>query len=531
MRAWHGLVLWLLLTAALRLVVGDASVWTAPEVDTLEAGVTLAEHLTSDDGGLRDRLALGFAVDPEQPRAADLPDNHPWRRAVAEPPVPKWLAAASVMLAPTSADTPNQIRAATGAAAALALAAVLLLGVLWRRDRLVAVVAAVGLLLQPGALDAAGASGYGAAAALTLALLFVAAVRLCGAERGGGVAIGAAWGLTLGVHPGAAFLIIPVFVAYAIARRSPARRRPDERGMLALPAAPVTLFAAPLIGLVVLVALWPALWDGTGKRLGAWLMDNWWLFNPGYDVGGVVFDQANDRAAMAWAGLAQWAGWHAIPLTVAFVAGVVRVVQRGRDGLWFPVLAWVTLMLVGAGDGGLFGGRLSLMPLLWVPSAVIIALGVRQLVAVGAGLFERQQRAVLAVTLVVVLALPMGGALAGAPLAPWSTTGASLARPLPVALLREVASQDPGARIHITPAPTQWRATVDAARDHLELPLTWAGPATADWVIHIGSEAPPESRRAPRWQSTVFGLPIVARGPTDDARAPLPRREGPRAAP
>ncbi len=522
MRIWHGLVLWLLLTALLRLTVGNADVLTAPEVDALDAGVRLAEALTQDaEVGPRDRLVAGFEVAPEQARAALLPKEHGWRRAVAEAPVPKWLAAVSVMLAPTAAEATNATRAATGAAAALALAAVVLWAGLWRRDRVVAVVAAGGLLLQPGALVAAGAAGYGAAAALTMALLVAATARLTGPARAGGLAVGLALGLALGVHPTAAYLIIAVFVAFAIARAGDAS--PPEagqgcpRGELALPSAPMTLFAVPVVAVLTLVALWPPTWEDTGRHLGAWLIDNGWIFNPPYDVAGVVYDQATDRAAMGWAALAQWAGWHAVPLTVAFVAGVARAARRGRDALWFPLLAWVTLMLGGAADGGLFGGRLSLMPMLWVPSAIVCAQGVRELSAWLARAWPSRASIAAPLTIAALLAPAVITTAVGAPPAPWAGTGASLLRPVPVGLLRAIARDTPDALVHLGPHPDQLRPALDVARDHLELPLRWADAKAAQWVVSIGGpQPPPADAREVRSEGSVLGLPIVVQGPRTD---------------
>lgn len=506
MKTWQAALLVLVLWGVLRLGAGDP-ILSAAEVDALNAGTDLAEVLTGEEGGgLKSRLMDGFATHEGNPRVGMLPKHQPWRHAVVEPPVARWAAALGIMLAPSSDESTNLSRAQTGAGLLVALALGLLAAVLWRRDRVAALVAPAILLALPGVLDAAQGPGSGAAAILVMTLLVLAVDRLArpvtpgndAPPRGGAIPAAVAWGLALGLHPGAAFLVIPLFVAYAIARPSTdiaGRERAD--GEVRLPRAPFSLFLLPAVGLIVFVAVWPALWAETGKRTGSWLIDTWWMFNPSYDVAGVAFDQARDRAAMGWTGFATWAGWTPVTVLLAWVFGVARLVREGRGARWFPLLAWMTLMLVGAADGGLFGGRLSLLPLLWVPTALVAAGGVAELADLVTTLWRRRRpgtrlttgRARLLV-MALVLAAPVATALFGWPRSPVGGVGDTLRRSVPLAWLREVAGEDPHARVTFTPDPDQWRPAVEAAADAAELELRWTPMSRADWVFVVGAPAP-----------------------------------------
>jgi len=493
LRTWQAALVALVAWAFLRGIATDP-VLDASEADALAAGVDLATALTAEEGSVKERLALGFATHADNAKVALLPQDQRWRHAVVEAPTPRWTVAIGVMLAPASGSATNLERAASGAAAWVALAIALLVATLWRRDRIVALAAPLLLLVLPGVLDASRAAGAAASA------VFVSVLLVTGVERwsrpgapvgasprttGGALVVALAWGLALGLHPGAVFLLVPIFVAFALATMDRAAE-PGPPGELRLPWAPLTLFMVPVLGLVALVILWPALWQETGKRLGAWLMDTWWLFNPSHDVGGVVFDQAHDRAAMGWTGFAAWVAWTPVPVLVAWGAGVVSLARKGRAARWFPLLAWVTLMLVGAADGGLWGGRLALLPLLWVPTAMVAAEGVG---ALGALLARRLRIRVgvarLSVT-VGVVALTLAAAGVGWPPAPLSGVGAELARPVPTSWLR-AASEAGGGVIAVAPDAGQWESGVEAASDALELDLRRGPVADARWLLVVGA--------------------------------------------
>ncbi|TNF31461.1 MAG: hypothetical protein EP329_12270, partial [Deltaproteobacteria bacterium] len=150
MKVWQAALCVLVLWAVVRLGAGDP-VLSAAEVDALNAGTDLASALTGDaEGGLRERLAVGFAPHEGNPRIGMLPKHQPWRHAVVEPPVARWAAALGLMLAPGSAESTNLSRTATGSSLLVALALGLLAAALWRRDRVAALVAPALLLSLPG---------------------------------------------------------------------------------------------------------------------------------------------------------------------------------------------------------------------------------------------------------------------------------------------------------------------------------------------------------------------------------------------
>ena len=127
-----------------------------------------------------------------------------------------------------------------------------------QRALAVAIPSALLVVAMPGAWDAAAGAGAASLAALVSAL-FIAATERLASGRGGGWWPGLVLGLALAMHPGAALWVVPVFVAVVVARPAPATEA--RRGEGRLPTVPLTLMAAPLIALVVLVVLWPSLWQ------------------------------------------------------------------------------------------------------------------------------------------------------------------------------------------------------------------------------------------------------------------------------
>lgn len=531
MRWWQLLIAWVVLTAGIRLVL-EPTVWTAPDVDALNGGVQLAEALTSD-GSLTDRLEAGFEVAEDDPKAAALEGQLSWGRAIVHAPLPRWWTGLSVMLAPPSGT--NVGRARWGAAAAGAGAVVLVAGCAGVGGFALGLLAGLLMLLLPGVVEASTGSGGLAVGALVGAGLLGATVRMLRTDRGAWL-VGVTWGLTLAYHPGAAFLLIPIFSAVAIARR-PAPAAAAERhgagghgagghvadghvagGHVALPAVRVGVFLVPLVGLVVLVALWPALWKGTAKHLFGWLASTWWLPAPEQVVAGVPFDQAIDRAPQAWTAFAQWVGAIPLPVLAAWLAGVWEAWRQGRSGAWFPILTVATLVLVGAVDGSLWGGRASLAPLLWACTALTAATGVLSVarwIVVRDWLAARS--AVVAVS-AAVLALPLLGMVQRSGPSRLAALAVDVQVPLPLDVLGAIAEATPGANIHIVPDRSGWALGIDALYSHGDLDLGWAALGKASWVVILDvegralgdKETQAIAGREPTLEGTVSGMGVRA---------------------
>ncbi|MGM0576762.1 MAG: hypothetical protein ACQEXJ_13615 [Myxococcota bacterium] len=520
MRPWHGLLLAALVAGVLA-VAPVPRVVQAAEVDALAAGARLATSLTrSGDAGLRPRLEEGFWAGDEHPHRAALRGEKAWRVDVAVPPVPRWVSAAAIMVGPERARDLGRARWA--AALTLALAGVLLGSVLARWAGASGTAASVGwgvlgvalVIVLPGALDAGTTAGAAATGALASALLLVTLDRLVRLRKGA-LAVGLAWGLALGVHPGALFLLVPVFAAVAVAWR-PEEAPPRDPGLARLPTVPVLLLAAPVVGVLLLVAAWPTLWEETGERLAAWLTNAWWLVAPRQDVAGQVFDQPGGRAPQAWTALVQWAAWTPIPVLLAWAAGLVETVRRGRDGAWSPILLLATLLVVGGMDGGLFGARLTLWPWLWAPTALTAGIGVAAMARALTGRATLRPRlAAGALGGAIVAAAVIGGTLLGGPP---TGVGATARVPIPLAELREMARVTPGAPIHVASGTPGYGHGIEVLRRHAGLDLRWAGEGDPVWIIVL-DDGSGVSRgllkgrlagREPTWRDRVAGVPMEA---------------------
>ncbi len=284
----------------------------ASEIHALAGGVHLADHLTRDgDTPLQERLARGFEPPPKGPKVNLLRDKHAWRLRVASAPLARWVTAIGVLTVPGEGN--NLSRARWAAAVALALA--VLLVAIWASgtgppSAFRAVVAGATLLLAPGAILAGTAAGAGSTAALVMALHLLAAARLIRHGRGTLLA-GLTLSLLLAVHPLALFLLVPLFVAVAIARRPTAEAPPAPPGHAPLPPVPLGLLALPVVAVAGLLLLWPILWSDTGRHLGGWLTSTMWYPTADHVVAGTFFDQTMGRAPQAWSATWQWAGWTA----------------------------------------------------------------------------------------------------------------------------------------------------------------------------------------------------------------------------
>jgi len=489
----------LVVLLGLRLGWGEPRLLVAAEADTLDAGVGLVEALTDDgDAGLVARLKRGFETRESHPRLDDFPADQGYRRAVLEAPVPRWLAAAGIGLWPGPGDTANGVRAGWVASLAVALAVLLLA---WGRrtrggdddearargDRWLAPAI---LLTLPGVLDAGVAAGYGAAAVLVMAGLARASERWLETGRGA-LLIGALVGLAFGVHPMAIALVVPVFVAWAIARRPTAAPDPSAASVR-LPSAPPGLFLVPLVAFGVLVLVWPTLWSETGKRIGSWLLDYGFYFNPPVEVAGQLYHQHVDRAAPAWTALVQWVAWTPFPVVGLWALGVARALRAGRDGAWLPILAWLALLVCGAMDGSLFGSRWSLLALMWVPTALTAAEGARVVLAWAGRVAPRVPRAVVAAALAVV---PAWQALAVTTWGAASQTGSDHTYALPMGLLDRVAELDPGGVVAIVDGPgAEYGPQLDVAHTQWDKDVRVGDARAARWGIAIGWSAEARER-------------------------------------
>jgi len=460
---------------------------TACEVDALAGGGTLVDALYGGEGPVGDRLHAGFLVDEAHPRAADFARRRTWRRHLADPPLPRWVAGAAILIAPE----PVSDRQATHWMACLLMALAALgagivvgaalfppsgreVGLVGKGKRAASgIVGAAATLGTAGALDAAGGSGAAAVAAFSMAALLVACQRLVDG-RGGALPIGVAWGALLACHPAGLFLVVPIFAAVAIAwPATPSAGGAENPTAMALPGIPPLLLATPVVAVGLLVALWPALWLETSRGLAIWLTDTWWAVAPNQTVAGEAYHQPGGRAPAAFTATLQWLVWTPWPLLLAWVAGVVVAVRQGRAGLWLPILIVAMVLLVGGADGGLFGARRSLLAWLWVPTAATAAVGLSRL-------GRRPAIAVAAACMVWSLAFdPWGAAAVGA-----EARGAA-----PVSELKAIAADEPGALVHVASAVPGQRQAVETLRWRDGLDLRWSGPDKARWAVVLGDRA------------------------------------------
>lgn len=519
-RAWHagllGVALFVVLRFALPAIGPLPRTLTAAEADAFLGAKLLVERLhdpAPPDARVKARLRAGFETSATHPRLGELPPDKAFARAVLEAPVPRWLGALGLGVLPAADGADNLVRIATASALALALALALL--AFGSRGRgAVFVVGLIGMLVgTPGVVDAAASAGHGAASVLAMTLFVLALERLL---RTGGVAIhlglGTALGLLLGLHPGTLALVAAIFVAWAIRHRAEAPAADDAgppaatvhwAGTLPLPKVPALLLLVPLVALIVLVALWPALWSETGKRLGTWLLDFGSTRAPPHEVLGLAFDQATGRSAQAFTAVVQWAAFTPLPILGLWLVGFAHTVRAGRAGPWVPVLVLVTLVTVGALDGGLFGARKSLLPLLWVPTAITAAHGL--VAAIGwveerlarrpLGALPASPRARAAIFLCAALVVPLMQSAKGTTLGVARQTGAELLVPVPLALVAQAARERPFALVAALPRPEQVAPALEVAREGLGLDLRVGAPEEADFVLLTtasGATAPAE---------------------------------------
>jgi hypothetical protein len=480
----------LALCAALLAVLTLERPLPAAEVDALAGGGALIDALFDPDQPVDTRLRTGFHVDPDHPRASNYTKRRTWRRQLIDAPLPRWTAGLAALLAPS----PISDRHAAHALACLvmvltALGAMTLLG-----RGAAGLAAALATFASAAAMDAAGGAGAGAIAAAAMMAFILSTQRLL-SGRGGAVPVGVSWGCLLACHPGALFLLVPLFVAVAIAWRSdtagPAERV-DQGTSLALPPIPLTLLAVPVVGLITLIVLWPTLWSDTGRGIAQWLTDTWWASAPTQTVLGEAYQPRSARAPQAFLAPMQWLVWTPWPLLIAWLAGLLTTVRAQRAGLWLPVLILVTTLLIGGIDGGLFGARRSLMPWIWICTALTAGVGL-------AHLGHRVGPSVAALCVLWALFAQ-----------PWGvgSVGAEAQLPTPTAQLVHIATEQPDARVHIASTNAGQRHGVETLAWRAGLALQWADAAKAEWIIALGAVDDDAWWAAlePEWRGEVAGV-------------------------
>ena len=478
----------LALSLALAVATSDRAL-PAQEIDALAGGGTLVDAVFDEERPAKTRLKAGFFVDRTHPRSADFKGRRAWGRQLVDAPLPRWSAALAILAAPSGLSD----RRAAQAFSALLMALTALLMFTYLGGGAHGLMGALATLASAAALDAAGGAGAGAISALAMAALLMASRALLSKARGA-IPLGLAWGLLFACHPGALFLVVPIFSAVAIAWTHQEGHAPSTAA-LRLPAIPWTLLITPIIALGLLIALWPTLWSDTSRGLSLWLTDTWWAMAPEQTVLGERYHQASGRAPAAYVATLQWLSLTPWPILLAWIAGLVQTLRAGRRGLWTPVLMLVTVLLVGGLDGGLFGGRKSLMPWLWVCTAPTAALGLSLLGG-------RLGPSVAALSVLWALMIP-----------PSADLGMQARSPSPVAQLEAISERAEGARVHVAKGSSAARYAIETLAWRADLKVQWAEATQADWVIvldpeGIGSPQASDwwSEQRPEWQRQVGGL-------------------------
>ena len=519
--------------AMLRFGPGPKAV-TADAADALLGGVRVAQHLASDITP-RPPIATAFAT-PAGAITVAVPGrkNTATHQNVAQPPGGVWVNALSILLAPTTGGTPNLQRARTGTAVFFALGLLLMVWLLRDEGWLAMVLAGLTLITFPGAWDVATASAP-EALAVTGAALWIAAVQRAANNH-------AAWWLALCVaiglmlHPTTIALLIPAYITVAVWRRAAADAAPAgpapptpakgsfDAGALRLPSVRPSLFAAPVLGFALFVAAWPVLWRKTFTGIGTYFVDAYWHQLPAHKVAGRLYHQADDRAPHAWSALFEWAAWCGPAVALAFAIGAAVTIRRWRQrqltpplaALLFALLMWLTLVIAGGLDGGLFGARLSLLAWLWVPTALLAALGAAFVLGWLRGRITTRpvlRKFAVAGAVVILFAQPVAvllGLRVGQPIA---GSGAIVRRPLPIALLQAIDRAETGvAKVAMAHDGPHWRPTFEAAARHTGRDLVWSDAKQADWVIVVGDTPQlSEPEAAPALAGSAYGVTFVAR--------------------
>jgi hypothetical protein len=348
----------------------SSAVISADEMDALVAGSVLKDRLSG-----KGSVSSGFATHENHPRAKSLrrskggQDPEARKRAnLLTSPVVRWVVGGTMLL--TGGDSLEHARWAGAFCMALSLVLAFFF--------LVSVRSRWWLLgffaVTPATYYFGCSAGAAATSCLAMTLLLLALKGL--RHRTSPLWVGVAWGLTLAVHPATVWFLIAIFVLAAMTYRGESEAEMGRgQGTLRLPMVPLTLFMVPVAAVLVLVLVWPSLWKDTSTGLFYWISDSWRVGTSGQVIAGTSFEQVYDRAPLAWTALLQWGSFLPLTVLVAWCAGVWAATSRGREGDWAPILLVGTLLLAGGLNGGLFGGRLSLLGVLAVPTLLTATQG------------------------------------------------------------------------------------------------------------------------------------------------------------
>ena len=437
MKRWHLPVLVLSLMLIFRFGT-DTRVLSASEIDALVAGSELKSVLES--GG---SLASAFSTHPDHPRAKKLRQQRGGkvqdrvkRANLLTPPLARWLVGGTMML--TGGDALSASRWAASLAMALAIALCvffLMEGRLrWWFLALCTVV--------PSSWVFGSSVGVSAISCLTITLFLIALKAMRGGRSP--LWVGAALGLNMAMHPATVWFLIPVFIIGAMTYSAQGPRELSPRaGRTTLPTVPLTLFVVPVVAVLVLTLCWPTLWKGTMTGVFFWITESWREVAHGQVVVGTSFEQVSNRAPLAWTALLQWSALLPASLLLLWAGGVFRGIGDKSKESWDAILITLTLLLAGAINGGLFGGRLSLFALLLIPTLLTATRGLILL----EDWLGRKERFSSTQVKVVMTVLVIGSAVVQG-VSGTTNLGASNGldtdTPVPYALLGEVLEADQG---------------------------------------------------------------------------------------
>jgi len=434
MRLWHLPILFMSLLLLFR-YGASTTVLPAEEIDALVAGSDLHSGLERGDS-----VGKSFRTHKDHPRAKQLrrskAQESQKRANLLTPPLVRWVVGATMVVTGGASLSDARWAAALAMALALSLACWFLLGARTRWWFL-------GLcLVTPACIAGGAAAGNAAISVLAMTLLLIALKVM--EEGRSPLWVGVAWGLSLAVHPATVWFLIPIFILGARMYAAHQEQEPsNQAGRVTLPGVPVTLFMVPLVAVLVIALVWPSLWRGTTTGLFYWLTDSWRELAPGQVIASASFEQVSDRAPLAWTALLQWSALLPLTILVTWCIGVWSCIKGGSSRDWTPILLTATLLLAGAVNGGLFGGRLSLFALLLVPTVLTSIQGilvVRDNLAKRDAVSIQKATAVCAVVVLGVAGIQatVGSTNLGA------SNGLDITIPVPYALLEEVIEADDG---------------------------------------------------------------------------------------